>query len=245
MASQQYDSPQVKPPVGEGGQERRDLARGARGLDALVRGLLAHPERAHTEGVHGRVALGDEEPKGVELGDESEKLGGVGAFAACMAGLKAVRGDRIIGQRLAGGRPVLGICVGMQILFDESEEFGRVQGLGILPGRIVRFAPDPEGKRKVPQMGWNTLKRAPGRPCPLLKYCSPEPFVYFVHSYYPVAAVRDVYATTTYGVEFASVVGHDAIFGVQFHPEKSQQEGIGLLRAFGEFVTQTAHSVRL
>ena len=172
-------------------------------------------------------------------------LPGVGAFKDCFEGLQERGFAQPIIEFARSGRPLLGICVGMQLLFDYGEEGAGSAGLGLLAGRVVRF---PEARSlglKVPQMGWNTLKRTPGRPCPLLKYCSPEPYVYFVHSYYPKADARDVYATTHYGVEFPSVVGRGSIFGVQFHPEKSQDEGVALLRAFGEFVTQAAHSVKL
>ena len=131
-------------------------------------------------------------------------------------------------------------------MFDEGEEGEGSPGLGILPGRVVRFPRAAETGLKVPHMGWNTLKRAPNRPCPLLKYCSAAPYVYFVHSYRAIPGnAAHVYATTEHGVEFASLVGRGAVFGAQFHPEKSQQEGIGLLRAFGEFVSQAAQSVRL
>ncbi len=173
-------------------------------------------------------------------------LPGVGAFKDCFEGLRDRGFVQPVLDYARSGRPLLGICVGMQLLFEYGEEGEGSPGLGLISGRVVRFPDAKESGLKVPHMGWNTLKRSAKRPCPLLKYCSTEPFVYFVHSYRPVPAQEsDVYATTTYGVEFASVVGRGAIFGVQFHPEKSQDEGIRLLRAFGEFVTQSAHSVRL
>jgi glutamine amidotransferase len=172
-------------------------------------------------------------------------LPGVGAFKDCFEGLQDRGFARPIVDYARAGRPLLGICVGMQLLFEYGEEGAGSAGLGLLPGRVVRFPDARKSGLKVPQMGWNTLKRIPERPCPILQHCSMEPYVYFVHSYYPIAESRHVYATTQYGVEFASVVGRDSLFGVQFHPEKSQQEGISLLRAFGEFVSQAAHSVRL
>jgi glutamine amidotransferase len=127
----------------------------------------------------------------------------------------------------------------MQLLFDESEEFGPVRGLGILPGKVVRFAPDPEGKRKVPQMGWNALrivKRAPH-----LAGLRDGAQVYFVHSYYPVPADPEVIATTTdYGGEFASSVWQDNVFACQFHPEKSQAVGLQILANFAALAGETA-----
>jgi glutamine amidotransferase len=189
-----------------------------------------------------------------EISDDPSALGratgvvlpGVGAFKDCYDGLCERGFTQPLLDYVKTGRPLLGICVGMQLLFEEGEEGEGSPGLGLLPGRVVRFPDAADTGLKVPHMGWNTLKRRTVRPCPLLKHCSPEPFVYFVHSYRPIPAdENDVYATTEYGVEFASLVGRDAVFGVQFHPEKSQGEGIAVLRAFGEFVSQAARSVTL
>ena len=164
----------------------------------------------------------------VIMGAGAAVLPGVGAFGACMENLRRHGLVEPVKIFAASGRPFLGICVGMQILFDESEEFGPVAGLGILPGKIVRFAADPAGKRKVPQMGWNALrihKRAPH-----LEGVKDGAQVYFVHSYYPVPADPDVVATTTeYGVTFASSVWRDNVFATQFHPEKSQAVGLRIL----------------
>jgi glutamine amidotransferase len=130
---------------------------------------------------------------------------------------------------IRAGRPFLGICLGMQLLFEESEEFGPVAGLGILPGRVVRFPADPA--RKVPHMGWNALRIV--RAAPALAGIDDGAYVYFVHSYYPVPADPAVVATTTpYGCEFASSVVRDNVFACQFHPEKSQQVGLRLLDNF-------------
>ena len=153
-------------------------------------------------------------------------LPGVGAFGACMANLTERGLVQPVREAIRGGRPFLGICLGMQLLFEESEEFGPVAGLGILAGRIVRFAPDPE--RKVPHMGWNTLRVR--QRVPALADVSDGAWAYFVHSYYPVPADPSVIATTTpYGPEFASSVARDNVFACQFHPEKSQQLGLRLL----------------
>jgi imidazole glycerol-phosphate synthase subunit HisH len=174
----------------------------------------------------------------VIMGASAAVLPGVGAFGACMDNLR--RHDLVEPVKIfaASGRPFLGICVGMQILFDESEEFGRVPGLGILPGRIVRFAADPDGKRKVPQMGWNAL--AVAKRAPHLAGVRDGSQVYFVHSYYPVPADPAVVATTTdYGVTFASSVWSDNIFATQFHPEKSQAVGLRILANFAALAGET------
>ena len=156
-------------------------------------------------------------------------LPGVGAFGACMQSLDRAGLTGPIRRAIAGGKPFLGICVGMQLLFEESEEFGPVRGLGILGGKIVRFGRSRD--RKVPHMGWNTIRVA--RPTPVLDGIVDGTHVYFVHSYYPVPADPSVVATTTpYGEEFASSVVRDNVFACQFHPEKSQRVGLKLLDNF-------------
>jgi imidazole glycerol-phosphate synthase subunit HisH len=166
-------------------------------------------------------------------------LPGVGAFAMCMENLRRFGLVEPVKAFVAAGRPFLGICVGMQILFDEGEEFGRVAGLGILGGRVVRFDRDPAGVRKVPQMGWNTL--AVRRRAPHLTGIADGAHVYFVHSYYAVPDDPAVVATTTdYGVEFASSVWRGNVFATQFHPEKSQAVGLQLLGNFAGLVAEGA-----
>jgi len=156
-------------------------------------------------------------------------LPGVGAFGACMENLGRFGLIEPVRQAVASGRPFLGICLGMQLLFEESEEFGPVKGLGILPGRVVRFVPDRE--RKIPHMGWNQVRVV--RRAPQLAGVDDGAFVYFVHSYYPVPADPSLVATTTtYGPEFASSVVRDTLFACQFHPEKSQRVGLRLLESF-------------
>jgi imidazole glycerol-phosphate synthase subunit HisH len=162
-------------------------------------------------------------------------LPGVGAFGVCMDNLR--RHDLIgpVKDFIASGRPFLGICLGMQLLFDESEEFGPVRGLGVLPGRVVRFAPDPAGLRKVPHMGWNALTIQ--RRAPHLDGLEDGTQVYFVHSYYPVPDDPRVIASTTeYGPRFVSSVWLANVFACQFHPEKSQSAG---LRILANFAAQT------
>jgi glutamine amidotransferase len=161
-------------------------------------------------------------------------LPGVGAFGACAAGLAAGFAGLVL-EAVAAGRPLLGICVGMQLLFEESEEMGRHRGLGLLPGRVVRFPNgqvDPTGTRlKVPQIGWNQLWH--DERDPLLAGVAPGSYAYFVHSYYcQPAAAADVIATTDYGLSYASIVRRGNLWGVQFHPEKSHDVGLRILRNF-------------
>jgi glutamine amidotransferase len=156
-------------------------------------------------------------------------LPGVGAFGACMENLTRRGLAEPVRLAIDSGRPFLGICLGMQLLFEESDEFGPVAGLGVFSGRIVRFAPDPE--RKIPHMGWNTLRVV--RRVPALDGMADGAYAYFVHSYYPVPADPALIATTTpYGPEFASSVARDNVFACQFHPEKSQKVGLRLLEAW-------------
>ncbi|HIA48011.1 MAG TPA: imidazole glycerol phosphate synthase subunit HisH [Candidatus Hydrogenedentes bacterium] len=166
-------------------------------------------------------------------------LPGVGAFKDCFDGLADGGFVDPLMTAVAAGTPLLGICVGMQMLFESSEEGEGSPGLGLLPGNVVRF-PDAKGTGlKVPHMGWNRLDISPDRPCPLLANLSTDPYVYFVHSYYPKVDRNDtVYASSEYGVVFPAVVGQDNVFGTQFHPEKSQTEGIGILSAFGDYVAR-------
>jgi glutamine amidotransferase len=150
---------------------------------------------------------------------------GVGAFAACMAGLRAVRGDEVIAKRLAGSRPVLGICVGMQVLFTAGVEHGvRTDGCGELPGTVERLhAP------VLPHMGWNTVHAPAGSV--LLAGASPATRYYFVHSY-AVTAIPPapaLTATAHHGQDFAAVVEHGPLSATQFHPEKSADAGAALL----------------
>ncbi|HYJ45279.1 MAG TPA: imidazole glycerol phosphate synthase subunit HisH [Pyrinomonadaceae bacterium] len=162
---------------------------------------------------------------------EAERLvlPGVGAFAACMRELKKRGFDRLVAERVRSGVPLLGVCVGMQMLFEESEEFGVTEGLGFLAGRVRRFADD----LLVPQVGWNQV-RARRRPHPLLTGLAESPFFYFVHSYYCDPADEGVVlGETEYGGLYASVVAHANVCGVQFHPEKSQAAGLRLLKNFG------------
>jgi glutamine amidotransferase len=153
-------------------------------------------------------------------------LPGDGAFAAAMGEVERRGLVPLLREAAGAGKPLLGICVGMQLLFEESEEHGRHRGLGLLPGRVVRFA----GDLPVPHMGWNRLRAC--RPHPILDGVSDGAHVYFVHSYYCDAPADVVVATSDYGRDFAAIVGRGSVLGVQFHPEKSQEVGLRMVDAF-------------
>jgi imidazole glycerol-phosphate synthase subunit HisH len=164
---------------------------------------------------------------------------GQGAFADCVRALRARGLDGAIAEVVAAGRPYLGICLGLQILFDDSEEHGPVAGLGLLRGRVRRFTPIGAGgeRRKVPHIGWNTLAAPRDRPDapadPLLAGLGDDAFVYFIHSYYAAPADPAVVALECdYGGRFCAAVRADNLFACQFHPEKSQAVGLRLLENF-------------
>lgn len=154
-------------------------------------------------------------------------LPGVGAFASCMKALRERGFDSLVQERAAAGTPLLGICVGMQMLFEVSDEFGKTRGLGLLPGRVRRF----ETELVVPQVGWNRIHQR--RAHPLFAGVADGAFCYFVHSFYCEPETADlVVGETEYGVNYASVVAQQNICGVQFHPEKSQHVGLQMLKNF-------------
>jgi glutamine amidotransferase len=167
-------------------------------------------------------------------------LPGVGAFPDCMRNLREYGLIEAVLKSIGAGKPFLGICLGLQLLFTESEEFGISKGLDVIKGRVVRFkgpafdTPSSEPiTLKVPHMGWNSIsiKRRP----PALADVPDNSHVYFVHSFHVVPEDKGVIATTTpYGIEFVSSVWKDNIFAVQFHPEKSQALGLSILKRFGE-----------
>ncbi len=165
----------------------------------------------------------------VILAAEKVVLPGVGAFGDGMVGLRRYGLIEVIPEVVRRGTPLLGICVGMQVLFEEGEEHGRHQGLGLLPGRVRRFE---TAGLKVPQTGWNQI--LPARETMLLDGLLPGDYAYFNHGYYCDAAPDDTLAQTEYGVRYASVVGRGRLYGVQFHPEKSQRVGMTILRNFVE-----------
>jgi len=162
-------------------------------------------------------------------------LPGVGAFGACMENLRDFDLVAPVLRAIDSGRPFLGICVGLQLLFEESEEFGPVRGLGVLRGRCRRFRDTGEADYRVPHMGWNQLRKQ--GTSPLLAGVDDGAFVYFVHSYYCESDDPAVVAASThYGCDFVAAVARDNLFGCQFHPEKSQTIGMRILRNFGAIV---------
>ncbi len=162
-------------------------------------------------------------------------LPGVGAFKDCYEGLKYKGFVEPIKQYITTGRPLLGICVGLQLLFEYGEE-GPSEGLGIFPGKVVRFPSTDTTGLKVPHMGWNYVEPVNGKYNPLI----PDEkggYAYFVHSYYAQTPDENVVlATTEYGVKFPCIVGKNNVFGLQFHPEKSQYFGLEILRNFCKLI---------
>lgn len=156
-------------------------------------------------------------------------LPGVGAFGDAIANIRELGLEQGIQDYVASGRPILGICLGMQLLFDKSEEHGDHQGLSLLGGEVVRF----QGDYKVPHMGWNQLKISTNSHLPLLEGVADGDYVYFVHSYH--VRVKDqaaLLATTDYYQDVTAIVGIGNVYGMQFHPEKSGETGMRLLRNF-------------
>ena len=165
---------------------------------------------------------------------DSAVLPGVGAFGEAMAGLESRGLVGAIGDFVRTGRPFLGICLGLQVLFESSQESPGVKGLSLLPGRIVRL-PEDRGL-KVPHMGWNSLEVK--RPGWLLKGLPAEPYVYFVHSYYLQTEPELVSATAEYGAAIHAAVQKGNIAACQFHPEKSGGVGLAILRNFAGYVKE-------
>ncbi len=154
---------------------------------------------------------------------------GVGAFGYAMQSLRALGFDELVSEAAHAGKPILGLCVGLQMMFDEGHEFGVHKGLGLLPGKVVKF-PD---NLHVPHIGWNQV--AVQSEHPIFRGLENQSFFYFVHSYYVEPEDAScVYGTTDYGIKYASICGRDNIVGVQFHPEKSQTTGLKLLKNFAE-----------
>ncbi len=165
-------------------------------------------------------------------------LPGVGAFRDCMANLERLGLLDPIMEAIRAGKPYLGICLGLQVLFEESEEFGTTRGMGVLQGRVVRFPPDMPAQGKgprpfltVPHMGWNSIRLV--KQAPHLEGIPQEAYFYFVHSYFGVPRDFSVAATTTnYGMDFVSSIWKENVFACQFHPEKSQAAGLKILKNF-------------
>ena len=159
-------------------------------------------------------------------------LPGVGAFQDAAKKLRATGMDAAVKEEAAKGKPLMGVCLGMQMLFERSYEYGVHEGLGLLKGEIRPIAEKVPAGLKIPQMGWNCLKIV--KDSPLLKYTREGEYVYFVHSYSAVNCEESLLAVTEYGADLTACVGKGNVFGCQFHPEKSGEVGLRMLKAFCE-----------
>jgi imidazole glycerol-phosphate synthase subunit HisH len=197
----------------------------------------------------GAVVVRSDDPAVIEAASHVI-LPGVGAFGACADEIRRRGLEETIHRTVASGKPFLGVCVGMQLLFEFGEEMGRHRGLGVLPGSVIRFLPSYAGMAfagdeaapeivlaeeptslKIPHMGWNSL--VIHRETPLLAGLPESPYFYFVHSFHAEAEkASDVVASTRYGRLFPAVVGRNNVHGVQFHPEKSHDNGLRILKNF-------------
>ena len=161
-------------------------------------------------------------------------LPGVGAFADAASMLRIAGLDVIVKNEAKNGKPLLGVCLGMQMLFEKSYEFGEHEGLSLLSGVVAPIKPRIPAEYKIPHIGWNALRIPKGEKPPLLKYINEGDHVYFVHSFHAELCDDSTIATTEYGAELTAAVGSGNIFGTQFHPEKSGETGLKILRAFAE-----------
>lgn len=159
-------------------------------------------------------------------------LPGVGAFRDAREALRSTGLDRVVQEEAGKGKPLMGICLGMQMLFDRSYEYGEYEGLGLIPGEIVPMEGRIPKDLPIPHIGWNELMLK--QPSPLMKNTANGDYVYFVHSYYAETTAEYVIATTDYGVEMTAAVQKDNVYGCQFHPEKSSEVGLSILKAFCE-----------
>ena len=163
-------------------------------------------------------------------------LPGVGAFGDAADKLKATGLFDVARELAAAGKPMLGICLGMQLLFEKSYEYGEHEGLGLIPGSVRPIEPLLGGKLKVPHMGWNRLDYPEDRPKDdLFRYLEGEAYVYFVHSFAAMDCQAHTIATAEYGIPVTAAVRRGSVFGTQFHPEKSGPVGLSILRAFAEW----------
>lgn len=192
-------------------------------------GNLRSVEKAFTSQGINAVVTRDEE---VLRAADKLVLLGVGAFGYAMDSLRKLGFDQLVIEAAQAGKPIIGLCVGLQMMFEEGHEFGVHRGLGLLPGRVVKFADSV----RVPHVGWNQVAfKNDGQTQPIFGGLSDQSFFYFVHSYY--VEPRDescVLGETEYGRRYASICGRGNVVGVQFHPEKSQATGLKLLKNFAE-----------
>ena len=162
-------------------------------------------------------------------------LPGVGAFGDAAALLRRNGLDKLVKEEASGGKPLLGICLGMQLLFDYSLEYGRHEGLGLIPGSVRPIGDYIPQGYKIPHIGWNALRFPTGKPVsPLFRHIREGDCVYFVHSFCGAECRENVIASAEYGTELTAAAAHENVYGVQFHPEKSGDVGLNILRAFCE-----------
>ena len=159
-------------------------------------------------------------------------LPGVGAFCNARQALRDTGLDEVIIDEAKRGKPLLGICLGMQILFDKSYEYGEFEGLGLIPGKIVGMEGRIPADLSIPHIGWNELHKK--NESPLLRYVKDGEHVYYVHSYFAETPEQHLIATTDYGIEMTAAVQNGNVYGCQFHPEKSSDVGLSILKAFCE-----------
>ena len=160
-------------------------------------------------------------------------LPGVGAFADARRSLRECGLDSVVIEEARRGKKILGICLGMQMLFEKSLEYGEHEGLGLLAGKVVAMDGRLPAEMKIPHIGWNALKIKKAHP--IFKYVKENDYVYFVHSYYAEDCESSLLATSEYGREITAAVALDNVTGTQFHPEKSGEVGLSILRAFAEW----------
>ena len=177
----------------------------------------------------GETAVISSDPAVIQAADRVI-LPGVGAFGDAAAKLRESGLDRTVLEQAAAGKPLMGICLGMQLLFEKDYEFGTHDGLGLLKGEVVPMQGAIPAKLKIPHMGWNALIRK--REHPLLRSVREGDCVYFVHSFYAAGCDDSLIATAEYGIELTAAVAKDNVMGCQFHPEKSGKVGLGILRSF-------------
>ena len=159
-------------------------------------------------------------------------LPGVGAFGDAAQKLRQTGLDSFVCEQAALGKPLLGICLGMQLLFERSFEYGEHTGLGLIKGEVVGMQGKLPENLRIPHIGWNALTVR--KECPILKYTKEGDFVYFVHSFYVDGSNESAAATAEYGIQVCATVAKDNVFGCQFHPEKSGDVGLAILKAFSE-----------
>jgi glutamine amidotransferase len=201
-------------------------------IDTGICNLRSVTKALEAVGAEPRVVRKPEEV--VASGGKGLVLPGVGALRDCVASLRSSRLDRTVREWIEDDRPFLGVCLGMQALFESSEE-GGVKGLGIFPGRVIRFSRPPEFK--IPHMGWNTLRFTQPRSPLAIGLAGEDEAFYFVHSFYCDPADRSlVLADCDYGGVFTAAIGRGRAFATQFHPEKSQAKGLQIYRNFAAVV---------